>query len=117
MLAGFLTFTTSIHAQSTVNVKAEKKSCQKPCTKATQTNTYQSFVPVVLVAAASEEKASTSNTMTAKEKANCQKVCTKTMAVNGKCEPKDCLPPNCKIVPCTPKSTTMAVNQKPSNQK
>ena len=118
LLTGFLAFATSLHAQTPVNAKAEKTSCQKPCSKA---NAYQNYVPVVLVAAASEEKASTPNTTTAKEKAACQKVCTKTVATKANCDPKDCppecLPPNCKIVPCTAKSTAVAINQKPGDQK
>ena len=122
MLPGLLTFATSLHAQSTTTAKAEKPSCYQPCSKATQANAYQNYIPVVLVASPAEEKASTPNaTMTAKEKANCQRVCAKTIAVNGKCDPKDCppecLPPNCKIVSCKSKSTVMAVNQKPSDQK
>jgi len=119
MLIGFLTFATSLHAQTPVNAKAEKTSCQKPCSKSTQANAYQNYVPVVLVAAASEERANSPSTMTAAKKAECQRVCAKTVAVNGKCDPKDCppecLPPNCKIVSCTKKSSAVAINQKPSD--
>ena len=120
MFFGFLAFST-LHAQTATKVKAEKTNCQRPCTKSMQAYTIPYYYPAVAVAAATEEKASTPSTMTAKEKANCKRICAKTVAVNGKCDPTDCppecLPPNCKIVPCTSKSSAMAVNQKPGDQK
>jgi hypothetical protein len=117
MFFGFLAFST-VHAQTATTVKAEKTNCQKPCTKATQASADYSFYSV-LTAVASEEKASTPNSTTAGEKANVKKECKRTIAVNGKCVPnsEECLPPNCIIVPCSKKSSTIAVNQKPGAQK
>ena len=116
MVIGFSTFATSLHAQTASTVKADKPSCQKPCTKSAQASATNYSFFSVLTAAASEEKASTPSTKVAKEKAACQKVCTKTAATKANCNPQDCLPPNCKIVSCKPKSTAMAVNQKPGDK-
>ncbi len=120
MVFGFLAFSTSLQAQTTTNVKAKKTNCQKPCTQTTQANAWLPYSTLFTVAA-NEEKANTPNTTTAKEKAVCQKVCTKTVATKANCDPKDCppecLPPNCKIVSCTAKSTAVAINQKPGDQK
>jgi hypothetical protein len=89
MFFGFLAFST-LQAQTATKVKGEKTNCQRPCTKSAQAVTYPFYFSAFAVAA-NEEKASTPSSMTAKEKANCQKICAKTVAVNGKCDPKDCL--------------------------
>ncbi len=106
--------------QSAAKVKAEKPNCYQPCSKVADANSYLPFY-YVLNASANEKTVNNTNTMTSSEKAECQKICAKKIAANGKCDPKDCppecLPPNCKIVPCKAKSTTMAINQKPSDQK
>ena len=122
---GFLSYSTAqtTATETTKTVKAEKPSCYQPCSSVANVETNTPFY-YVLTAAANQEMANTpeQKPMTDKEKAECIKKCKKTVAVNGKCEPKDCppecLPPNCKIVSCKKtKATAMAINETPSNNK